>query len=352
MLEKTANRFLPEVDVPIIDETVDERHIFYRLGESEFFQYANKNTTINGLKLIDIIPRMTVANNGFMQFTIDQFEKTTKYDIFESSRFKISCRKELVELLNNGKIIMVYSDEYKLPTSVPYIVQGTGPNAKIYVNISDFIELNQYGQLTVTQVRNGNGLMAVLFAAAASYAIVAKNNALPSDLADGMVLMYASMLEKVINYLVHLDPISRDKVKYLATEFALVQMYGTETGTKMFQRFKTQYFPKLSKLITDSIDNNFQIDAFDDMTLFIEELKRNYPSMKGLTMYLVYDRWIRTYGSATAMSVDYLGYHLYTISMVLFESPLVSRMALEPLLEKSRGADMYKRLQLIISTAI
>ena len=350
MLEKSANMLIPEVSIPQLTENVNERHIYYRLGESELFQYANKNTVINGVKLIDLIPRMTVPGNGFLHFTLDQFEKTTKYDIFESSRFKLTCKKELINILSGSHVVMVYSDEYKLPTSIPYIVQGTGPNATVFVNISDFVDIDQYGQVTVTQVRNGNGLMAVLFAAAVTYCIVAKNNALPADLSDGMILMYAAMLEKVINYIVHLDPITRDKVKYLASEFALVQMYGTEVGTKMFQRFKQSYFPKLSKMITDSIDNNFQIDSFDNITFFIEELKRLYPSMKGLSMYIVYDRWIRMYGASTAMSIDYFGYHLYTICMVLFESPLVTRMALEPLLEKSRGSDMYKRLQLMIST--
>lgn len=185
-------------------------------------------------------------------------------------------------------------------------------------------------------------------AACMAYRIITTTSALPADLADGMVLMYANMMERVINGLVHMDPVMRDKVRYLATEFALIQMYGTETGTELFYRYKNKYFPKLSKMITDSIDNQFKLDNFDKLSLFIDELKNLYPSMRGLTMYTIYDRWIRAYGPATAMSVDYLGYHIYTICMVLMESPLISRMALEPVLEKSRGADMYKRIQTLI----
>ena len=70
--------------------------------------------------------------------------------------------------------------------------------------------------------------------------------------------------------------------------------------------------------------------------------------MKGLNDSLVFDKWIRLFGAATSMSVDYLGYHIYTICMVLFESPLISRMALEPVMEKSKGADMYRRMQMYI----
>ena len=72
--------------------------------------------------------------------------------------------------------------------------------------------------------------------------------------------------------------------------------------------------------------------------------------MRGLDSYRILDKWIRLYGASTSMSVDYLGYHIYTISMVLFESPLISRMALEPVMEKNKGLDMYKRMQMMIGS--
>lgn len=348
MLENMGNDFLPSVSQVTLDESVGERKIFYRLGESEIFEYANKNTTSNGVSLIDIIPRMVVKDNGFLHLTLGQFDKSVKYELFDSNRFKISCKKAMYDMIDRGNVVMVYSEQYRIPTSIPYIAQTRGKDVIIYVNISDFVEIDQYGIVQVSQTRNYNALMAALFAACVAYKIVKSTSTLPADLADGMVLMYANMLERVINSLVHMDPITRDKVKYLATEFALIQMYGTETGTKLFYRYKNTYFPKLSKMITDSIDNQFKIDHFDKLSLFIDELKANYPSMKGLNLYVVYDKWIRSYGAATAMSVDYIGYHLYTICMVLMESPLITRMALEPVLEKSRGLDMYKRMQNLI----
>lgn len=351
MIDQMGNIFLPccsDVMANSINESVTERRIFYRLGESQLFQYANKNTGVNGAKLIDIIPRMVLKDQGFMHVSMDQLEKNVKFELFESGRFKISCKPAMQRLIESGKVVMVYSEEYRIPTCIPYIVQTSNKDATVYVNISDFVELNQYGQYVVTQIRNYNALMSILFAGCAAYKIMTATATLPADLADGMVLMYANMLEKVINSLVHMDPVTRDKVKYLATEFALIQMYGTETGTKLFYRYKQTYFPKLSKMITDSIDNQFKLDHFDNLNLFIEELKSNYPSMKGLSMYTVYDKWVRSYGAATAMSIDYIGYHLYTICMVLLESPLITRIALEPMLEKSKGIDMYKRLQSLI----
>lgn len=349
MLEHMREEFAPSCSAPILDESTGDRHIYYRLGESELFNYANKNTMVNGQALVDVIPKMVVTNNGFERVTLDQFDKTTIYELFESARYKISCRKAIRTLLETGKVILVYSSEYKVPTSIPYIVQShNSTNATIFVNISDFVNIDAYGKYIVDNMRNYNALMSVIFAGCAAYRIVTSTSMLPSDLADGLVLMYGNMLTKVIQSLVHMDPVMLDKIRYLACEFALIQMYGTETGGKLFNRYKGVYFPKLSKMITDTIDDQFHVDNFDKLSLFVDELNRLYPSMRGLTVYKIYDKWIRNYGPATAMSIDYLGYHLYTICMVLLESPLISRMVLEPMLEKSNGVGMYRRLQMLI----
>ena len=98
----------------------------------------------------------------------------------------------------------------------------------------------------------------------------------------------------------------------------------------------------------ESLDNGFPEDSFDKLSTFIAALAQQYPSMRGLTLYLIYDKWIRMYGPATALSLDYLGYHIYTICMTLMESPLITRTVLEPLLEKSRGTDIYKSIQVML----
>lgn len=339
-----------EVDVPI-SESVADRSIIYRLGDSEMFQYANKHALVGGQPLVDVIPHMIVPNSGFTQLTYNDLDKPVIYELFEGPRYKLSCRKTMKDMLANGTVVMVYSEKYKLPTCIPYIVQGRGSSAKVFVNVSDFVQLDQYGKYQVVQARNYNGLMAAIFSACVVARLVGNGSSLPADLADGLILVYSAMLERSINSLIHMDPITKEKVRYFAAEFALIQMYGTNQGQRMFfDRYKPKYFPKLSKMITDSMDAQFHTDAFDSLSSFCNELKTIYPSMHGLTEYLVMDKWIRLYGAATAIGIDYIGYHLYTICMVLFESPLISRMALEPVMEKNKGLDMYKRMQQVIGS--
>lgn len=335
--------------VNTLDESIGAaRNIFYRMSESEMFQNANRMAKINNEELFNVLPRMVVDGEGFAQLDMNDLDPTVVYELFESNRFRISCKKAMKSLLSSGKVVMVYGDEYRIPTCVPYLIQSTQRGARVFVNITPFTSINQYGKVRVTQIRNYSGLMAVLFAACVAYAIARGNMNLPSDLCDGLVLFYAGMMTKVINSLVHADSIQKETCKYLCAEFAFVQMYGTEYGTTVFQRFKNKYFPKLGKLVVNSIDDTFHIDSFDNMTLFVEELKRNYPIMKGLTVSAISEKWMRNFGSATALSLDYIGFHIYNLCMLLFESPLVSRMALEPLIDQKRGTDAFKRMQIMI----
>ena len=331
-----------------MNESVNSREVFYRLGDSELFQYANKNIRTGGDRLIDVLPRMTVSNQGFIHVSLDMMDKAVVYELFESNRYKLVGKMNIKKLIEQGKIQMVYSETYRIPTSIPFILT-VGQNTKIYVNITDFVEMNEYGKFTVSVTRNYNGLFSMLLAATLAYKMAHDVNRLPARFLDGYVLMYANMFTRCVASLAGLDEITKEKVKYLATEFALVQMYGTETGLRTFDRFKNTYFPKLTKMIQESIDNSFPEDSFDSLSLFLTQLGTQYPSMRGLTIYKMYEKWIRSYGPATSFSLDYLGYHLYTICMILMESPLINRLMLEPIMEKNKGADLFKAIQQMLA---
>ena len=332
-----------------LTESVAPRNIFYRMTESEMFMTANRMAKINGQEVVDILPRVAVEGQGFAHVGMNDLDSTVVYELFESNRFKLSCKQRMKKLLAGGDVVLVYGDEYRIPTCIPFVIQSKGRNAAtVFVNITPFTSINKNGKIVVTQIRNYSGLMAVIFAGCVAYETIRGGGSLPADLADALVLFYAGMMTKVINGLVHADSIQKETCKYLCAEFALVQMYGTEKGTTIFQRFKNKYFPKLGNLVVNSIDDTFHIDSFDNMTLFVEELKKNYPIMKGLSVPAISERWMRSFGSATALSLDYLGFHLYTLCMLLFESPLVSRMALEPLIDQKLGSNAFKRMQIMI----
>lgn len=343
--------FLPIFKEYALSEAVDNRYVFYRLGESQLFNYANDMTMVNGKKLVEVLPSCTVEGQGFIHLGLKDFDPQTKYQLFESNMFRISCKKRMMDLLDNGSIIMIYSDTVKLPTCLPFIMQAGG-KPRIFVNISDFVGINNLGQAVISQIRNFNGIMAALFSASIAYVCVAKQKqVMPADITDAMCLLYSGMVTRTVNTIIHMDPVTKDKIKYLASQFFLIQNYGTSEGVRIFQRIRKKYFPRLSDIMQDTIDNNFNLDSYDNLNLFIEEIKRNYPSMKTLTTSGLFNKWIYQYGPATALSLDYMAFNIYIISMIYFESPLINLMATEQVMDKAKGTDAFKRMQTWIETA-
>ena len=335
------------------NESVAPRNIMYRLGESEVYRTARSLDTVDGATLESNITRMVRDGHGFTFVSLNDLDKTVLYDIFEANQYfnvgVSGAKRAMKNLLGTGKVQMVFSDVCFIDVSIPYVVT-MGRSPRVFVNISHFVSRNDQGKYEIKQPRNRNGFMAAIFAACVTYAILSHYHVLSPEIGDPIVLMYSYMLTDVIDRIVHADVITREKIRYLATEFALIQMYGTEAGNKQFQRFRTKFFPKLSPMIMDSIDAQFSLDAFDTLPKMIEELVRIYPSMKKLNFKQVWVNWQKKFGQATLFSIDYMGYMIYTMAMLLYESPLVYRLALDPMLKSARGESALKLLQTMVAS--
>ena len=336
-----------------MDETISNRNVFYRLSDSTTYRFARQISQTNGASLESGITRMVRKGQGFNHLGLADLDKTVLYELFESNQFfnvNVSgAKKAMRGLLASGKVQMVYSDIYKIAPSIPFVIT-VGERPRVFVNISDFVSPNEYGKYVVGQARNLNGLMAILFAACVAYAILTHYHVLNPEVGDPIVLMHSYMLSSVLDRMVHMDPLMKDKIRYLCTEFALIQMYGTEKGNKLFQRFRQKYFPKMSPMIMNSVDAQFPLDSFDNLDTMINTMVQIYPSMKNVTYRGVWIAWNKRYGAATALSIDYIGYHIYTLSMLLYESPLVNRLALDPMLKSARGEGALRSLQMMIAS--
>ena len=336
-------------------ESVNQRSIYYRLGESETFNLVNQMTSVNGAPMVHNITKMVKEGYGFKHLGLHDLDKTVIYDIFETNQYFTSSpglKGAIRALLGNGSIQMVYSDSIKIDVSIPYVVMA-GKTPRIFVNVSDFLKINPAGKYEYSIVRNKGGLVAIIFAACVSYTILRKYTTLPNDLNVPVALMHANMLTSVIDRLIHMDPVTKDKVKYLCTKYALVQMYGTATGTNIFYNvFRKKYFVQLSPLIMDSIDSQFNEDSFDSLSKLIDALVANYQSMRKLNYKTVWATWYKRYGAACALSIDYIGFHIYTICMLLYESPLINRLVLDPILKQSRGETTLMLMQDMVAKSL
>lgn len=330
MLNESILGLVPSYDI-VINEALGDRSFVGRMSESEIFQYANTATTYGEKKekLVDVLPKMLYDDKGFIHVEYEDLDPTVIYEIFESSKFKTPNRESIVSDIKNGHIVMVYSSIYKIPTSIPFVIKNTSP-LTIYVNVSDFVEMDQYGKVKISQFRNYAGFYSAIYTAFLTR-IFAQNDITPArDVIKCMTDLYGSMFSATVTRLCHADSMLKNKLKYIGAKFALIQMYGTLKGTSIFYNNISVDFEKsMGRVMCENIEASISQDSYDSISLLIAEMQRVYPSMKKLTKASFIESWMSMYGSFAALTIDYTCLMLYVLICLYRESPLVNRSMLE-----------------------
>lgn len=332
-----------------VNESLEARNFGEKLTSSEIFQFANNHTTYgpDKEKLTDVLVKIFKEGDGFLHIAYEDLDPTVIHEIFESNKFKTENRADIIQELKGENIVMIYSDSYKLPTALPYVVRNSSP-LTIYVNVTDFVTLDNYGKIKVPLYRNYGGLYAALFAAHITRKIMSSHISLSKPLLQGMTDMYSGMFASVAGRITHADANLKLKIRYLATQFMLIQMYGTEKGGMIFRNsLANNFVNQMGKILTDNIDNNFQIDSFDSLNLFILEMQRLYPSLKKMTRANFLENWMAQHGPYSTFMIEYPSLMIYALSCLYFSSPLINRAMIENLVSPKVINDAVSALEKI-----
>lgn len=347
----TFNQVQSEIVNDILTESVDARSIYnVRLSASEIFQKAETGNKIAGENMSMVLAKAVTSKDGFVHLSLDSFEADTYHTLFESIKTKYDSRPKIIEMIKKGDLVLCYSERYKTPTAIPFIVKSSLP-ATVYVFVSDFLIMDQYGKVKITNPRNYAAMNSILVSAAFAQAVVdARLTTLPSSINDSFALMYGKMFEKAMMGLVTLDTAMKTKVRYIGLKFALIQMYGTELGSSISARLAATYFKDLGTNIIDHIDNTISIDAYDGIKELIEGLQENYPQFKTLSFNELVEKWIRSFGSCTVMCIDYTGFLAYLFVSLVLDSPLIVRVQLEQCVNISLVNSAFQAMENLIKS--
>lgn len=331
----------------VIQEALDTRNFYSPLSTSKVFQKANEGAKINGERLSDILPKMVVADQGFTQIVPERLSKEMLYELFDSRSFKFTNKSKVKDAIFNKEIVLVYSEKYKVPASIPYIVRATNPPT-IYVNVANYTKMSDHGVLDVLP-RQESSLMALLYSAYISLHYLKPNvNPGRSELKT-FAMTYGNMFGNIVGYNAGIsDPIMLNKIKYLGTKFYLIQLMGTGEGDDYMYRIMKPYFEDRlsSKQVVEMLDEQFPLDCFDNIELLFLEILKNYPNIKNLSLAPFMEAWIKRYGISSVMAADYPGYMLYIIVSVLLGAPSVNIRSLDNVVDKDI-ANAYKNMQII-----
>jgi hypothetical protein len=328
-----------------INESIDAKRYYGPLSTSRVFQLADAGTKVGGEKLSEVLPKMVVSEKGFVHVSPALFSKELMYDLFDSRNFKMKNKNNIKEAIIKGSIVLVYSEKYKIPASIPYIVRATNP-AVVYVNVSNYTRMTDSGMLECLP-RQENALMSLLYSAYVSTIFMGPDYKPAQSVLKTMGITYGNMFGQVIAFNSAIsDPIMTMKLKYIGTKFFLIQVFGTELGQDFMYRVFENYFVDRmsSKQVISLLDEQIDLDAYDDIESLFREILKLYPNLKNLSLSSFLETWVKRYGISTAMVIDYPSYMIYVIISIILGASSVNIRSLDAVVPKDI-ADAYNSIQ-------
>lgn len=328
-----------------INESIESKRYYGPLSTSKVFKLADAGAKIGGEKLSDVLPKMVVSDKGFTHIIPALISKELMYDMFDSRTFKMKNKNKVKEAIISGDIIMVYSEKYKIPASIPYIVRATD-TATIYVNVSNYARMNEQGMLEAIP-RQESSLMALLYSAFISKVYMSPNYMPNHSEIKTLGITYGNMFGQVAAFICGIsDPIMTTKFKYIGTKFFLIQTFGTDTGQDLLYRhFIDYYSDKISsKQVLNMLDEQMDINAYDNIESLFAEIMKVYPSLKNLSLTSFLETWVKRYGVSTTMAIDYTSYMLYIIISIILGASSVNIRSLDAVVPKDI-TDAYNSFQ-------
>jgi hypothetical protein len=328
-------------------EAIDAKPLYGPLSSSKVFEFANKSSKVNGLALTDVLPRMATDGEGFTHVPYKLLSKELVFALFESRTFKMRNKKSVQEAVEKGEVILAYSEKFKVPVSIPFIIQKTGNGYRVIVNICSYGEFDSSGSF-VAKERNNTTLMSLIYTGYIVQRIVSTNYTPPLDVLKTLTITYGNMFGSIIGGLCSLDPLTTQKMKYIGARFAATQMYGTDFSDDFGYKYLIkEYSTKYGEYAIGSVDKFIPADSYDNLNMLIAVLTEKYPSIKPsmLNMTSFIEAWIKRYDVSVVFAIDYTGYLLYHIISVLLGSSGVNIRSMESVIPINYANSMYKTFE-------
>ena len=261
------------------------------LSDTSVFKYAEM---MGANKITSCIKAIVNEKQGAMFPTEEQLE-----DVFYKIRhksFNYSGKFAVLDLYRKGIIKLVYNDRVKLTVAVPFFKykMPTG-GFGVIVNITNYAKLNSDGTIKIDP-----GTLCTLMLSAA-FSLV-DSNYISLICTGGLVELYTELLVNVLAKLIVMDPVKREVFKFIFTKFMLVQCGYDDARASSGAKNAC----KLDNATIENIDLSCPATVYNDFETLINHLKNQYNNMNNVTIGIIFDRWMRTYGEASAFALEHM----------------------------------------------
>lgn len=259
------------------------------LSETSVFKYAE---TMGSNKITSCIKAIINEKQGAIYPTEEQLE-----DVFYKIRhksFNYSGKFTVMDLYRKGVIKLVYNDKVNLTVAVPFFKykMPTG-GFGVIVNISNYAKLDKDGMVKIDPL-----ILYTLMLTGAFSLIENSNTNLLAN--SGLVELYSELMINVINKLVNVDQVRKEIYKFIFSKFMLMQLGLSEERATA----SAKNIVKLDESTIESVDLSCPISAFKDLETLINHMKSIFQDMNNVTLGILFDKWMRSYGEATAFAIE------------------------------------------------
>ena len=259
------------------------------LSETSVFKYAE---TMGSNKITSCIKAIINEKQGAIYPTEEQLE-----DVFYKIRhksFNDSGKFTVMDLYRKGVIKLVYNDKVNLTVAVPFFKykMPTG-GFGVIVNISNYAKLDKDGMVKIDPL-----ILYTLMLTGAFSLIENSNTNLLAN--SGLVELYSELMINVINKLVNVEQVRKEIYKFIFGKFMLMQLGLSEERATA----SAKNIVKLDESTIESVDLSCPISAFKDLETLINHMKSIFQDMNNVTLGILFDKWMRSYGEATAFAIE------------------------------------------------
>jgi len=271
------------------------------LNLTSVFSYAEE---ASGKDLTKIIMAYSLGKNGTIILDYDMVADVMSEITSRTSPF--ASKYVVDKLVKNGSIEIVYNDQLRLTTAIPFFRKIVNGKPILVVNASNYGKIIKDNTLRVSP----NILYASLLSAAYFSIIDQTIISLARDLAP----IYAKLFSNIVSSLGYMDNIKKEKFNFLATNFFYYSIYGeTNRFTNPMYNHIKYNSEDVIKALDAKIPMYTEDSGYKDLKTFIDHLSRVFPEMKKLNYKNFIDRWVTSYGSSTLFACEFIPYFIYML---------------------------------------
>ena len=298
-------------------------------NQSYIFNMLNKNNAINNT-VKELLRAEDVEPSSIEEQLMDI-----------QKRYNEPLKREVLQAYNEGKIRLKYSKEIKLPTAMPFILIKSSGGVVAVISLSTYsYKLEKSGDMSIDPKK----LYTLMESAyiALKYTTNNLRYASASNLLTHGSIMYANMVYSAINkkFNIGMDKKKSELVMYFSAKFFMINVLAKNIDAmEIINNTAKKNCKTLSPMVIAEADDEFEINAYKDISLFMEEVSR-VCDIHGLNVRNFLSTYMQMYGEGTLLGLELFPYFMMNICSAEHGAFMNNQYMFENIIEKD-GPKLY-----------